>query len=149
MVTFSEQLTELITDPFDGPFEGEDYYLDKDGIIQVPVDKITLAAIIMRKVNSSGVFTKKLVRIGQGGDNVWLGFDTMLEADPVYTTRIGPNKDTLAEVKKDSAGKFCLYLNGNRSTRLFKKLVTVKNFLKQLDGELKQTAAMPEVDVDE
>jgi hypothetical protein len=148
MKKFNELLTEIITDPINGPFDGEDYYLDENGIIQVPVDDIKLAAIIMRKVNNSGVFDKKLVRIGQGGDNVWLGFDTLLEAEPVYTQRIGPNKDVLAEVKKDTAGKFCLYLNGQRSTRLFRKLVTVKTFLKALDNELKNTAKLPEVELD-
>lgn len=146
MTKFGEQLTAIITDPMEGPFEGEDYYLDASGIIQVPVDDIKLAAIIMRKVNSSGVFDKKLVRVGQGGDNIWLGFDTMTEAEPVYKQKIGPNKDTSVEVKKDAAGKFCLYLNGQRSTRLFKKLVTVKAFLKQLDLELKNTSKVPELE---
>lgn len=149
MTNFSEQLTSIITNPIEGPFEGEDYYIDTDGVVQVPVDNIKLAAIIMRKVNNSGMFDKKLVRIGQGGDNVWLGFDTLLEADPVYTQRIGLNKDVLAEVKKDTAGKFCLYLNGQRSTRLFRKLVTVKTFLKALDSELKNTAKIPEVEFDD
>jgi hypothetical protein len=146
MAKFSEQLTTIITDPFDGPFEGEDYYIDADGIVQVPVDNIKLAAIIMRKVNASGMFDKKLVRVGQGGDNIWLGFDTMVDADAVYTQRIGPNKETLVEVKKDLVGKYCLYINNHRSTRLFKKLITAKNFIKQLDIELKQVAEPFEID---
>jgi len=141
---FSEQLTEIISDPIDGPFEGEDYWIDENGIIQVPIDNIKLAAIVMRKVNATGLFDKKLVKIGQGGDSVLLGFDTLADQTPVYTVEIGYKKDTLAEIKKDTSGKFVLYLNRQRSARLFKKLTSAKLFLKKLNKDLLQDPVEPE-----
>jgi hypothetical protein len=74
-----------------------------------------------------------------------LGFDTLLDADPVYTTNIGYMRDTLAEVKKDTAGKFCLYLNKKRATRMFTKLTAAKTFLKKLDKDLQNEATEPEL----
>ena len=144
-MTFGEQLLEIISDPYEGPFEGEDYFIDVDGVIHVPVDNIKLAALVMRKVNATGMFEQKLVKIGQGGDSVLLGFDTLVDADPVYVVRVGYKKDTLAEVKKDTGGKFALYLNKQRTARLFKKLTSVKLFLKKLDKELTQDPIEPEV----
>lgn len=141
-------LNEIITDPFDGPFEGEDYWIDDDGTIQVAENNVVLAATIMRKANNSGKFTNKLVKIGQRGDSILLGFDTLFSAEPVYTCKIGYLNDTLAEVKKTQDNKFCLYLNKKRGTRIFKKLSSAKLFLKKLDKELQQATAESEL-VDE
>jgi hypothetical protein len=57
---------------------------------------------------------------------------------------IGYKKDTLAEIKKDTSGKFVLYLNRQRSARLFKKLTSAKLFLKKLNKDLLQDPVEPE-----
>jgi hypothetical protein len=62
----------------------------------------------------------------------------------VYTTNIGFKHDTLAEVKKDNADKFCLYINNKRVTRMFAKLSAAKAYLKKLDQELQNEATEPE-----
>lgn len=144
-MTNIETLREIISDPFFGPFEGEDYWIDGEGIIQVPDNNVVLAATILRKANNSGEFTTKLVKIGQRGDSILLGFDTLLDVDPVYTIKIGFKGDTLAEIKKDTAGKFCLYLNKKRATRMFSKLVAAKSYLKKLDRDLLNEASEPEL----
>ena len=139
-----ELLNEIIADPINGPYEGEDYWIDADGTIQVAENNVVLAATILRKANNSGAFDSKLVKVGHRGDSIILGFDTLLDVDPVYVANIGFKRDTLAEVKKDQAGKFCLYINKKRSTRLYNKLATVKTYLKKLDKELQQEAVEPE-----
>lgn len=144
MSQVAEVLNEVIGDPIMGPFEGEDYWIDDDGTIQVAENNVVLAATILRKTNNSGKFTTKLVKIGQRGDSILLGFDTLLDVDPVYVTNIGFKGDTLAEVKKDLAGKFCLYLNKKRATRMFTKLASAKSFLKKLDRELQDNVKEPE-----
>jgi hypothetical protein len=136
-MTIAQQLGDIITDPITGPFEGEDYWIDEDGTIQISENNIRLAAIIMRKANTSGVFEHKLVKIGNRGDSVLLGFDDLVDQPAVYASDIGYKNDTHAEVKLDKAGKFCLYLNNKRCTRMFKKLASVKLFLKRLDQDLK------------
>ena len=148
MTSFSAVLRKLISDPYEGPFEGEDYFIDVDGSIQVPVDNVKLAAVVMRRVNISGKFDKKLVKIGQSGDNVILGFDNLSEEPAVFTTKIGFGKDVLAEVKKDDADKFCVYLDKKRSSKLFKKLSSAKLYLKRLDLDLKEIPVEPEVEDD-
>lgn len=144
MIYAAELLNDIIADPIDGPYEGEDYWIDEDGTIQIAENNVVLAATIMRKANNSGEFATKLVKIGQRGDSIILGFDTLLDAEAVYKTQIGYMRDTLAEVKQDQAGKFCLYLNKKRSTRMFNKLTSVKSFLKKLDKELRSQATEPE-----
>ena len=144
MTQVAELLNEIIGDPINGPYEGEDYWIDEDGTIQVAENNAILAGTILRKTNNSGQFDTKLVKIGQRGDSIILGFDTLLDADPVYKTKIGYMHDTLAEVKKDTAGKFCLYLNKKRATRMFTKLAAAKAFLKKLDKELQSEAVEPE-----
>jgi len=139
-----ELLNDIIADPINGPYEGEDFWFDPDGSIQVADNNVLLAATILRKVNNSGKFNLRLVKIGHRGDSILLGFDNLLDVDPVYVANIGYKRDTLAEVKKDDAGKFCLYLNKKRSARLYNKLTTVKSFLKRLDRELQQEAVEPE-----
>jgi len=141
-MTHTELLNEIIGDPIVGPFEGEDYWIDADGTIQVSDNNVILAATIMRKTNNSGQFDVKLVKIGHRGDSIILGFDTLLDAEPVYTTNIGYNKNTLAEVKATEDSSFCVYLNKKRSTRVFKKLHSAKTFLKKLDLELQKDNEM-------
>lgn len=143
-MTELERLSDIIADPIVGPYEGEDFWIDADGTIQVAENNVVLAATILRKANNSGEFPAKLVKIGQRGDSILLGFDTLLDADPVYTAKIGFKRDTLAEVKKDQAGKFCLYVNKKRATRLFNKLSTVKSFIKKLDRDIQEAAQEPE-----
>jgi hypothetical protein len=145
MTQVAELLNDIIGDPINGPYEGEDYWIDEDGTIQVAENNAILAGTILRKANNSGQFAVKLVKIGQRGDSIILGFDTLLDADPVYTTNIGYMRDTLAEVKKDTAGKFCLYLNRKRATRMFTKLTAAKTFLKKLDKDLQNEATEPEL----
>jgi hypothetical protein len=148
MTQVAELLNEIIGDPINGPYEGEDYWIDEDGTIQVAENNAILAGTILRKANNSGQFTVKLVKIGQRGDSIILGFDTLLDDDPVYTAKIGYMHDTVAEVKKDTSGKFCLYLNKKRATRIFTKLTAAKTFLKKLDKELQNEAVEPEAQDD-
>lgn len=144
MTQVAELLNDIIGDPINGPYEGEDYWIDEDGTIQIAENNAILAGTILRKANNSGAFEIKLVKIGQRGDSIILGFDTLLDAEPVYVTHIGYMRDTHAEVKKDTAGKFCLYLNKKRATRMFTKLSAAKTFLKKLDRELQSEATEPE-----
>jgi len=148
MTKFSEQLTKIITDPIDGPFEGEDFWIDDDGTIQVAENNVRVAAMIMRKTNSSGKFSQRLVKIGTQGDSILLGFDTLGDATPVYSIKIGFRGDMLAEVKQDDGGKFCLYINGKRGAKMFNKLSSVKSALKKLDKDLQSAGIEPE-DVDD
>lgn len=137
-----EQLLEVITDPYEGREEGVDFWVDENGYIQTM--DVRTAALIMRTANNSGVFEQNLVRVGQKGDSILLGFDELLNVDPVYAKRIGFKGDTLAEVKVTEDKKFCLYLNKKRAARVFKKLSTVKSFIKKLDSELQEVADEPE-----
>lgn len=143
MQKLAEQLNQIIADPFDGPFEGEDYWIDDNGVIQVAENNVRLAAIIMRKANLSGEFDKKLVKIGAQGDSILLGFDTLTDTDPVHVAKIGFKGDMLAEVREDETGKFCLYLNGKRGTKMFAKLSAVKSALRKLDKEMKSAGEEP------
>ena len=142
--TISEQLSNIIGDPINGPYEGEDYWIDADGTVQVAENNVKLAAMIMRQANSSGYFDTKLVKVGNKGDSILLGFDTMADIEPVYTANIGFKRDTLAEVKRDLAGKFCVYLNKKRASRMFSKLSAVKAYLKKLDLDLQTDGQEPE-----
>jgi hypothetical protein len=144
MTKFSQQLTNIITDPFNGPFEGEDYWIDDTGIIQVAENNVRLAAIIMRKANLSGEFDKKLVKIGAQGDSILLGFDSLTDTAPVYSAKIGYKGDMLAEVRADESGKFCLYINGKRGTKMYAKLSAVKSTIKKLDREMQFVGQEPE-----
>lgn len=137
MTTLFNNLSEVISCPINGPFEGEEYWIDYNtDTIQVANNDVRLAATIMRKVNALELFETKLVKIGQAGDNILLGLDTLTDAKPVHTARIGFERDTLVEVKKDKAGKLCLYINQKRHARMFNKMVSVKEFIKSLDAEL-------------
>ena len=144
MQKLAEKLNNIIADPFEGPFEGEDYWIDDSGVIQVAENNVRLAAIIMRKANLSGKFDKKLVKIGAQGDSILLGFDSLTDALPIYSAKIGFKGDMFAEVKKDESGKFCLYVNGKRGNKMFAKLSTVKSAIKKLDREMQSAGQEPE-----
>jgi len=132
-----EQLLEVISDPYSGREEGVDFWIDEDGYIQT--QDVRTAALIMRTANMSGEFTQNLVKVGQKGDSILLGFDTLLDAKAVFMDKIGVNKDILAEVKRDENDKFCVYLNRKRSARMFNKLTSAKKFVKSLDKDLQET----------
>jgi hypothetical protein len=137
-------LLDLVSDPISGPFEGEDFWIDPDGTIQIAENNVKIAALLMRKVNTSGSFTQNLVKIGQRGDSILLGFDTLLDVDPVHSAKIGFKSDTLAEVKRDINGRFCVYVNGKRLARMFAKLTQAKQMIKKLDKDLQSAADVPE-----
>ena len=144
MSKLAEKLNKIIADPFNGPFEGEDYWIDDTGVIQVAENNVRLAAIIMRKANLSGKFDKKLVKIGAQGDSILLGFDSLTATPPIYTAKIGFKGDMLAEVRADESGKFCLYINGKRGNKMFAKLSAVKSAIKKLDREIQSASVEPE-----
>lgn len=133
-----QMIKNLIDDPIDGPYEGEDYFIDSDSIINVPIDKLKWAAKIQNIVNKSGVFDQRLVRIGQVGDCILLGFDTLVNDPPVHTAKIGPNKDVIIEAKKTMTNKLQIYINKKITIKTFKKISTVKKYIKALDQQLKQ-----------
>ena len=144
MQKIAEKLNHIIADPFNGPFEGEDYWIDDSGVIQVAENNVRLAAIIMRKANLSGEFNKKLVKIGAQGDSILLGFDSLTDTAPVYSVKIGYKGDMLVEVRADESGKFCLYINSKRSTKMYAKLSAVKSAVKKLDREMQSVGQEPE-----
>lgn len=133
------QLLDIISDPFNGPFEGEDFCIDEQGYIQVYGSDPKIAAMIMRKANTSGMFNIKLVKIGQRGDTILLGFDNVSTTEPVFKNQIGYQQGVLAEVKVGEDGKFCVYLDKKRSARTFNKLASAKTFVKRLDKDLQST----------
>ena len=135
-MTQNSQLLDIISDPIDGPFEGEDFCVDEQGYIQVYGSNPKIAAMIMRKANTSGMFDLNLVKVGQRGDTILLGFDNVSGTAPVFTNQIGYQKGVLAEVKVGADGKFCIYLDNRRSARMFAKLVGAKTFIKRLDKDL-------------
>ena len=137
-----EQLLEVISDPYNGMEEGVDFWVDEEGLIQV--QGVRIAAMVMRKANTSGQFRQTLVKVGQKGDSILLWFDTLLDVPPVYTAKIGFKGDVLAEVKKDESGKFCIYINKKRQARLFSKLSSTKQTIKLLDKELRSAVDIPE-----
>ena len=134
------KVVKLVEDPFNGPYEGEDFYVDDDGIIQITDNNTKLAATITRKVNQSGKFKQKLVRIGQKGDCILLDFDHLTDIDAIHSENIGFDRKTLAEIKQDTQGLCYVYINGRRSNKIFKSLSVAKSFVKRTDKDLKQTA---------
>lgn len=129
-----EQLLTVISDPYDGREEGIDFWIDEQGYIQT--QDVRTAALLMRKANTSGQFDQNLVKVGQKGDSLILGFDTVLGTKPVFANQIGYQKGVLAEVKVGDDGKFCIYLDKKRSARTFAKLASAKTFIKRLDQDL-------------
>jgi hypothetical protein len=94
-----EQLLDVISDPYSGREEGVDFWVDEDGYIQT--QDVRTAALIMRTANLSGEFEQNLVKVGQKGDSILLGFDMLLNVPPVHTAKIGYLKSVIAEVKTD------------------------------------------------
>ena len=139
-----EQLLEVISDPYNGREEGVDFWVDEEGYIQA--QDVRTAALLMREANTSGVFTQNLVKVGQKGDSILLGFDNLLDADAVFKIKIGPQNDILAEVKQDDNAQFCVYLNKKRSARMFTKLASAKRFVKSLDKDLQSVSAISTYD---
>lgn len=135
-MTQNSQLLDIISDPITGPYEGEDFCIDEEGYIQVSDNNVRTAALIMRKANTSGVFNVNLVKVGQRGDTILLGFDNLSATEPVFTNQIGYQHSVLAEVKVGTDGKFCIYLDKKRSARMFSKLASAKTFIKRLDKDL-------------
>lgn len=129
-----EQLLAVISDPYDNREEGVDFWIDEQGYIQT--QDVRTAALLMRKANTSGEFDQNLVKVGQKGDSIILGFDTVADTDPLYSDQIGYQKTVLAEVKAGEDGKFCIYLDKKRSARNFAKLASAKTFIKRLDKDL-------------
>ena len=138
-MTENSQLLDIISDPISGPFEGEDFCIDEQGYIQVYDSNPKIAAMIMRKANTSGLFDKNLVKIAHKGDAIILGFDTASGLEPIFANQIGYQKSVLAEVKVGADGKFCIYLDKKRSARTFNKLASAKTFVKRLDRDLQST----------
>jgi len=95
-----------------------------------------VAAMIMRKANTSGLFPVNLVKVAHKGDTIILGFDNLSTTEPVFANQIGYQKSVLAEVKVSEDGKFCIYLDKRRSARTFAKLTSAKTFVKRLDKDL-------------
>ena len=139
-----DKLLEVITDPYAGREEGVDFWVDENGYIQT--QDVRTAALIMRTANNSGEFEQNLVKVGQKGDSVLLGFDTLLDADPVFKSKIGLGKDISVEVKRDELGKFCVYMNGKRLARMFNKLASAKRFIKLTDKDLQETVKISTYD---
>ena len=135
-MTQNSQLLDIISDPITGPFEGEDFCVDEQGYIQVYDNNPKVAAMIMRKANTSGLFPVNLVKVAHKGDAIILGFDTVSGSTPVFVNQIGYQKGVLAEVKVGDDGKFCIYLDKRRSSRTFAKLAGAKAFIKRLDKDL-------------
>jgi len=141
MSTISD-VVELVNDPYNGPEEGIDFWVDEQGHIQV--NDTRTAGLILRRVNTSGQFAQNLVKIGAQGDSILLGFDTLVDIPAVHTVKIGFQNATLAEVKQDQTGKFCVYLDNKRGARMFNKLASAKTFIKRLDKDLKTIGTVNE-----
>lgn len=139
----SDILVECIDDQIDGPHYGEDFIIDDHGFVQVHSAK--QAGLIMRKVNQSNLFDDKLVRLGNHGDCVILGFDTLTTQVPVFETTVGYEKLPV-EIKQTNEGKFCIYVGSKRSSRLFNKLAGAKKYIKQLDKELSEVAGFQDTE---
>jgi len=131
------------SDPYEGPFEGEDYLIDENGIIHV--GEARLAATICRKVNMSNKFTNRLVHLGKSGDMIKLGFDEVADTASVHRDRIGSNKDIVADIKTDGV-LFYVYLEGKRKNKSFKSLSIAKAYCKKLGKQLDQLAQVNESD---
>lgn len=134
-----EVINDIVSDPVSGPYYGEDYCIDDDGFIQVSDNNVRLAGVIMKKVNASGLFSHKLVKISTVGDVILLGFDTLAKVEPIYRTHIGPNQIEVT-IKPAAKKRYCLYINGRRSSQMFKSTVSAKKQIRRLEADYKRTA---------
>jgi len=133
------------SDPYEGPFEGEDYLIDDDGIIHV--GEARLAATICRKVNMSNKFTNRLVHLGKSGDMIKLGFDEVADTASLHSEKLGSNKDVKSDIKTDGT-VFYVYIEGKRKTKTFNTLSIAKAYCKKLSNQLDQLAEVNETDDD-
>lgn len=147
---FTEQqyttLLDLIQDPFNGPYEGEDFHIEDDGTIHVVENNIRMAAMIMRRINTSDLFSSPLVKVGLRGGAIILDFDSVFHTEPVFVNRIGPGRATLAEVKESAEGKFFVYLDKKRCVKEFKRLSQAKTYITRTDKTLQRELAAVNTD---
>ena len=123
----------------------EDAFFVADDQVFVSDNNIRAAGMITHKLNNSKLFDTQLVKLGKRGDCIMLGFDTMADAESVYTDEIGPEA-TEVEVKRDANNRCLLYVDGHRYTRTFPSLAAAKRYIEQLDQQLNH---QPEVEADE
>lgn len=121
----------------DGVNDGEEFFIDDDLTIHVPDNNLKISSLILRKINLSNMFDQKLVRITKKGDSIILGFDSIADIEPIYSTFIGPDSDVEIEIKKDpNIKKFYIYKNGKRSIKTFTVLAKAKRYIAALDKQL-------------
>lgn len=138
----------MIEDPFEGPFEGEDFLVDDYGYVHVTNNDQKLAGMIARKVNLSNKFDMKMVRLGTSGDTIVLGFDPLTDVTPVHTDRIGFKKDVLVDVRQSSSTEFYIYVGKRRKNKVYSTLNRAKAAIKLLDKSLQKMAEEPSYDED-
>lgn len=139
-MTDINKLMRIIEDPINGPFEGEDFWIEEDGIIQVPDNNIKMSSTIVRKVNQSNKFKQRLVNLGKKGDCIQLGFDELVDQKPIFESKIGHKDFTGVAVRQDSNGQCYIYIDGKRLNKVFKRLSQAKNHINRLDKVLKQSS---------
>lgn len=120
-------------------FEGEDYHFDGDTVV---ANDVRTAGKILRAINTSALFSKQAVIVKKGEQPV-IGFDPLEDAQTIFQDTIGPNDNQAdVEVKTDTSGDFYLYINGKRSTRVFKNLAKTKKYITALDHQLHTHSAL-------
>lgn len=134
------KLIRVIQDPFNGPFDGEDFWVEDDGIIQVPDNNVKMSSNIVRKVNQSNKFKQKLVNLGKKGDCIQLGFDELADQTPIFETNIGYKNSSKIAVRHDANEQCYVYVDGKRSNKVFKRLTQAKAYINRLDKVLKQSS---------
>jgi hypothetical protein len=143
IMTEIEKVVRMIEDPFNGPFEGEDFSLNENGFIEVPVDNVKLAGTICSRINKSSRFTRPIVKFGTKGDCILLGFDYLSDVEPIFTKQIGYRLGTLAEIKQDSKDQYHIYIDGKKQTKTFEKLAVAKAFITKLDKIIQASYEVP------
>lgn len=114
-------------DPFNYPYEGEDYTIEENGTISVADNNVKLAGMICFKVNNSGKFDYKLTRFGTLGGVIILGFDELADKEPVFADQLGKKKNIPVEIR-ELDDVYYIYINGQRNTKPFLKLSTAKAY---------------------
>lgn len=142
------KIRKLISNPYEAPYEGEDYFID-DATETIEVIDTKVSGTICHRINNSGKFDRRLVKLNYSGDMITLGFDTLEDVDAIYETRIGYRDDTLAEIKESAEGEFCIYLNSKRSPKKFKSIKSAKMYLNKLSKVLKDQNTVNEYEYSE
>jgi hypothetical protein len=125
-----QEISNLIADPINGPYEGEDFIFDTESnTIHVTNANHLLAAKILREANFTLKFETKLVKYGVKGDTIILGLDNLQDSPAKYKLQI---EDMLYEVKETEEHKFCIYVNKVRKPFQFKRLASAKRQIKVL-----------------